>query len=126
MIKKIAIPAINNELSPHFGHCQYFAIYEVEDDKIINRYSSFAPPHETGSFPNYLAQLEVTDVIAGGMGPKAVEIFNNKGINVYLGAQPIATDTIVQQFLEGTHQFSANLCDHENGEHDHHHHGHHH
>ena len=125
MVKKIAIPAINNELSPHFGHCQYFAVYEIEDNKIINQFSSPAPPHETGSLPNWLVSLEVSDVIAGGMGPKAVEIFNNNGINVYLGAQPIKTDEVIQQFLDGTHQFSANLCDHEHGdghEHGYHHH----
>ena len=125
MIKKIAIPAINEELSPHFGHCQYFAVYEIEDNMIINRFSSPAPPHETGSLPNWLVSMEVSDVIACGMGPKAVEIFNNNGINVYLGAQPIKTDEVVRQFLDGTHQFSANLCDHEhcNGhEHGHHHH----
>ncbi len=122
MIKKIAIPAINEQLSPHFGHCAYFAVYEVENNKVINTFSSPAPPHETGSLPNWLVSLEVTDVIAGGMGPKAIEIFNANGINVYLGAQPIKTDEVVQQFLDGTHQFSANLCDHENGSHEHGHH----
>jgi predicted Fe-Mo cluster-binding NifX family protein len=121
MIKRIAMPAINRQLSPHFGHCQYFAVYDVEDDKIINRFSSPAPPHETGSLPNWLVELEVTDVIAGGMGPKAVEIFNNHGINVYLGAQPIETDMVIEQFLAGTHDFTANLCDHHGDDHHHEH-----
>ncbi|HIE16008.1 MAG TPA: ATPase [Bacteroidales bacterium] len=113
MKKKIAIPAINDSLSPHFGHCQYFAVYEVENNEIVNYFSSPAPPHETGSLPNWLVRLGVTDVIAGGMGPKAIEIFNNNGINVYLGAQPIKTDVVIQQFIDGTHKFSANLCDHD-------------
>jgi len=35
MNKKIAIPTTNGVLSAHFGHCEKFALYDVENDKII-------------------------------------------------------------------------------------------
>ncbi len=31
---KIAIPLSDGKLMPHFGHCQEFALIEVEDKKI--------------------------------------------------------------------------------------------
>jgi ATP-binding protein involved in chromosome partitioning len=34
MTQKIAIPMENGKLSTHFGHCEYFAIIDVQDKKI--------------------------------------------------------------------------------------------
>ena len=34
--KLFAIPTIEEKLCAHFGHCEKFAIVQVEDDKIIS------------------------------------------------------------------------------------------
>ena len=64
-MKKIAIPVSNDVLSPHFGHCELFYIYEVENDKILNETLLSSPPHEPGLFPQWLREHGVTDIIAG-------------------------------------------------------------
>ena len=125
-MKRIVIPAINNTLSPHFGHANYFSVFDIENDKIVNFFSALPPPHEDGSFPNYLAELGTTDLIVGGIGPKAIDILNAKGINVYSGAHALPVIEIVEKFLSGTLELTANTCDHETGApHDHQHHRHH-
>ena len=37
MIKKMkfAIPTVNGKITAHFGHCDSFAVVDVEDNKII-------------------------------------------------------------------------------------------
>jgi predicted Fe-Mo cluster-binding NifX family protein len=51
-------------------------------------------------------------VIAGGMGQRAVALFNQQGIQVHVGAPAAAPEQIVQDFLSGSLQFGDNACDH--------------
>ena len=73
---KIAIPMEQGGLCPHFGHCQAFAIYTVEDGKIVKEETVDPPAHEPGSHPAFLHKLGCNVVIAGGMGVKAQELMN--------------------------------------------------
>jgi predicted Fe-Mo cluster-binding NifX family protein len=59
-----------------------------------------------------LAEKGVTDVLAGGMGHKAIQIFNYNNVNVFVGAPQIAAEELVQGYLEKTIEFTANYCDH--------------
>lgn len=112
MKKLIAIPAEQGNLCPHFGHCEYFAVYETENDKVIAETKILAPPHQPGLLPQFLGQHNITDVIAGGIGQKAIQLFNQQSINVHAGAPSVNTSQIIDSFLKGTLQTSANMCDH--------------
>lgn len=113
MKKKIAIPVSEDgKLDVHFGHSKNFMVFTVEGEKIINREVLKPPPHEPGVLPKWLARLGVTDVLAGGMGHKAIKIFNYNEVNVFVGAPEKKAEELVQGFLNHTIQFSANYCDH--------------
>ena len=45
---KFAVPLANGKLTAHFGHCQEFAIVEVEDGRIKKQETLVPPPHEPG------------------------------------------------------------------------------
>ena len=81
---KIAIPVINGKLNNHFGHTQEFCVFEINDNKIVEGKTFIPPKHEPGVYPKWLADMGVTDVIAGGMGHKAISIFNHNKINVFV------------------------------------------
>jgi len=34
---KIAIPTRNNIVDDHFGHCEYYTIFTIDDKKVINQ-----------------------------------------------------------------------------------------
>ena len=85
MNKKIAIPTTNGVLSAHFGHCEKFAIYDVENSKIVKEEFVTPPPHEPGSHPAFLRQLGCDTIIAGGMGNRAQSLFIQNNIEVILG-----------------------------------------
>ena len=111
-MKKLAMPIIGNKLSPHFGHCEYFKFYEVENQMVQKEELIKAPVHRPGLFPKWLVDMKVTDVIAGGIGHKAIEIFNKNKINVFVGVDVKDSNTIVNDYLNGTLKTHGNLCNH--------------
>lgn len=127
MKKIFAIPVEGENLSAHFGRSEAFAFVEVEGNDIQRVTLKPTPEHQPGSFPRFVAAQGATDVIAGGMGPHAVSLFNEAGINVFLGAPIDRPENLVRDFLQGSLQLSANYCDHDgegHGHDHHHHHGH--
>lgn len=113
MLKKIAVPVDNNEiLDSHFGHCKYFAIIQINEDIIQSQENITPPPHEPGVLPKWLAENGVTDVIAGGMGNRAIQIFNQHNVNVFVGAPKLNAKCLVEGFINNSIEFNANYCDH--------------
>lgn len=109
--QRIAVPTSNGKLDAHFGHCNQFTLIDISENQ-TNTTVIDAPPHQPNLLPKFLAEQEVTDVIAGGMGPKAVELFNARGINVMVGAAEDTPENIVKGFLDGTLSFTENNCNH--------------
>lgn len=112
MKKLIAIPTSNGLLDAHFGHCQHFVLLSVEDNKIVSETTIDAPPHEPGLLPKFLAEKGVSDVLAGGMGNRAIQLFNQHQVNVFVGAPKLTPKNITEGFLNGSLKFAANYCDH--------------
>ena len=109
---KIAIPLANGKLTVHFGHCQEFALIEVEENKIKKIETHVPPPHEPGVLPDWLHDMQAEVVIAGGMGQRALSLFDQKGITVITGAPALEPETLVESYLENTLATGENVCDH--------------
>jgi predicted Fe-Mo cluster-binding NifX family protein len=62
--------------------------------------------------PSWLHQLGTNVVIAGGMGQRAVSLFDEKGIKVVTGAPTLEPEELVNSYLNQTLQTGANVCDH--------------
>ncbi|MFH2143544.1 MAG: NifB/NifX family molybdenum-iron cluster-binding protein [Bacteroidota bacterium] len=112
MNKRIAIPLENGVLCAHFGHCQQFAIVEVKNNIIDNVREITPPEHVPGLYPKWIAQHGVTDVIAGGMGQQAINLFNQQNINVFVGAPLKSPKDLVTDFISNKLDVGANYCDH--------------
>ncbi|MBN1163540.1 MAG: P-loop NTPase [Candidatus Krumholzibacteriota bacterium] len=112
--KKIALPVVNGELATHFGHCRTFSLVEIDLDKraIVGARDVEPPPHEPGVLPQWLGELGVDLVIAGGMGQSAQGLFREKGIEVIVGAPADDPRSIVEAYLNGTLDCGENVCDH--------------
>jgi len=111
---KIAIPVVGGNLSAHFGHCETFALIDVdmEAKKIIGRHDLPSPEHQPGLLPAWLAEQGANAIIAGGMGPQAQQLFARNNIEVVLGAPEAAPDRLVQDYLAGQLVAGENTCDH--------------
>ncbi|HKK61664.1 MAG TPA: NifB/NifX family molybdenum-iron cluster-binding protein [Bacteroidales bacterium] len=113
LIKKIAVPVNESGmLDAHFGHCKYFTFLEINDNKVSGEEKIAPPPHEPGVLPRWVAEKGATDVLAGGMGQRAIQIFNQNGVNVFVGAPQLSARELAEGFLNGSLEFMANYCDH--------------
>lgn len=111
---KIALPVANDRLCMHFGHCEVFAFCQVDlkEKKILSKQLITPPPHEPGILPAWIKSQGADLVITGGMGGRAVSLFQNAGINVITGAPAGEIEDIVNQYLNNSLQPGPNACDH--------------
>ncbi|MGI6662135.1 MAG: NifB/NifX family molybdenum-iron cluster-binding protein [Bacillota bacterium] len=109
---RIAVACDNGKVSAHFGHCQEYRLYDVVDGKISDSSSLANPGHQPGFLPDYLASHGVNCIIAGGMGPRAVELFEQNNVKVVLGAEG-DTDEVVSKYLEGSLNLGKSTCEHD-------------
>jgi predicted Fe-Mo cluster-binding NifX family protein len=111
---RIAIPVAEGRLSRHFGHCEQFALVDVDPTarKILKREDVDAPPHQPGLLPPWLAERGADVIIAGGMGYRAQGLFAEHGIQVVVGAPADSPEKLVGAYLQGTLDEGENLCDH--------------
>ena len=110
--RKIAVPVAEGRLSMHFGHSEKFALVDVEDGKIVSSEFVEAPPHQPGLLPAWLGEHGANLIIAGGMGSRAKGLFEQKGIEVVVGAPCETPEKVVEQFLSGELVLGDNTCDH--------------
>lgn len=107
----VSIPMEGTTVSQHFGHTPEFLIVNIEGGKIVSRDVFKSPGHEPGLLPKLMASMGVTHVITGGLGKRALDMFNERDITVISGVSgPI--DEALQMFMDGKLVAGENLCDH--------------
>lgn len=108
----IAIPLTDGKLSLHFGHCQEFALVDVDDDtrEVTQSRRLTPPPHEPGLLPKWLHEKGATVVIAGGMGQRAQMLFAQQNIQVITGADDALPEELVTAYLANTLRTGKNRC----------------
>jgi predicted Fe-Mo cluster-binding NifX family protein len=105
---KVCVPTMSNknqlneQVFNHFGSASYFTIYDTDSktSEIIENDNSH---HNHGSCQpvNALAGHKVDAVLTGGMGRRAIALFNEAGIRVFL----LEGGTVA----EAIEKFEANL-----------------
>ncbi len=111
---RVAIPIAGGRLAMHFGHCERFALIDVDREAgtILATEELQAPQHEPGLLPRWLAEHGAQLIIAGGMGSRAQELFARNGIQVVVGAPSRPAEELTSSYLAGTLQAGQNVCDH--------------
>ena len=115
-LMRIAVAAEGKNVTEHFGHCVNFMLYDVENNKITKEESVDNPGHKPGFLPNFLADKGVKVIISGGMGQGAVDIFNERDVEVVTGASGDAR-TAAERYLKGDLKSTGSVC-HEHQHHD--------
>ena len=111
---RIAVPVSNGRLSTHFGHCEEFALVEVDEQtrEISNVLKLQPPAHEPGVLPQWLGEQKADVIIAGGMGQRAQQLFARNNIKVVLGAVAQDPAQLAKDYLDDTLETGDNVCDH--------------
>lgn len=122
---RIVVPMIAGHFSNHFGGADSFGLFEIDEAQktIVSKTVAPAPPHEQGSFPEWVRAQGAQVILAGGMGPRAVGIFEQHGIRVVSGVEGGDPVAIVGAFLSGELKSTGASCSgghlHACGGHDH-------
>ena len=107
-MKKIALACEDNQgldgqISQHFGRCPYYLIIDTDVEE-IKKVESINNPyfnnHVPGKVPQFIHEQGVNVMIAGGMGPMAINLFSNLGIEVVTGAIGNAKN-VLNAYLRG-------------------------
>ncbi len=111
---RIAVPLAQGKLSLHFGHCDQFAIFDIDENtkKVISREEAAPPSHAPGVLPKWLNENNVSVIIAGGMGQRAQQLFEQDNIKVVVGVSGQSPEELVAAYLQGTLEAGDNICDH--------------
>ncbi len=111
---RFAIPLVGGAISPHFGHCEQFALIDVDATKrtVVKKQIVGSPGHLPGFLPTWLAEQGVSVVLTGGMGPRAQALFQQNRINVVIGVMETDPERAVLNYLNGSLKIGDNVCDH--------------
>ncbi len=108
---------LQSEMSMHFGRCPYYVMVDVEDKEIKSSQTVDNPyfsNHTPGAVPQFINTQNVHVMIAGGMGPKAVEMFRGFGIEVATGVGG-KVENVLNAYLDGRVKGSA-ACSHDHAD----------
>ena len=113
---KLAVTYNNGEIFQHFGHTEYFKIYEIQDGKIQESQVVSTNGQGHGALAGFLKDQGVTSLICGGIGGGAKNALTDADILVYGGVSGNA-DEAAKALLNGTLQFNPNVtCNHHSHE----------
>jgi predicted Fe-Mo cluster-binding NifX family protein len=114
---KIAVPTRGNVVDDHFGHCEMYTVFNVDENKKIISSAILPSPQGCGCKSNIasvLKELGVSVMLAGNMGGGALNVLNNQGIEVYRGCSGDVRQ-LTEDFLAGKIGDSGEGCkSHEN------------
>ena len=106
---KIAISTQNNKVCPHFGHAPQFTFVEIENNGVVNKEVLPNPGHTVGSIPQFVNDQGAKCMITGGMGRRAVQFFQQYGIETIMGIDgPV--EGVIAQILDGTLEGGESIC----------------
>jgi predicted Fe-Mo cluster-binding NifX family protein len=121
-MKKIALPVTrDNRIDDHFGHCEMYSIYTINEQNGIAAVDTITSAGGCGcksDIAGVLAAKGVTLMIAGGIGNGAINVLNAQGIDVIRGCSGNATEA-VRMFLAGEVADSGESCrahEHQHGD----------
>lgn len=110
---KIAVPVTStNQVDNHFGHCNFYDVFSVSQDKEIidlQRIPSLQGCGCKSNIAEILAADGVTLMLAGGIGNGAINVLNNAGISVIRGCSGESA-YLVKLYLLGALVDSGESC----------------
>jgi len=80
---------LDSVVSPHFGRCPYYVLVDLEGRE-VKEVSTVANPyydhHQRGQVPGFIHSQRANVMLTGGMGSRALGLFEQYGIEAVTGA----------------------------------------
>lgn len=115
---KIAIPTDGTNISSHFGKCENFTIFDIENSVIKSKTSISTEGNLHGLLPTFLSIKGVNAVIVEGMGDGARNNLIKNKIEIISGVSG-DIDQAISSYLEGALESTNTGCAGHSHEHNH-------
>ncbi|MCG6200514.1 NifB/NifX family molybdenum-iron cluster-binding protein [Psychromonas antarctica] len=111
---RFAIPIIDGKLTTHFGHSDFFALVETDNNGVVIKEDELTPPeHKPGVIPDWLSKEQHIDVVlAAGIGGGALTLFKELGIDVIIGCAVKSACELVADYYADKLDSGQNACSH--------------
>ena len=111
---RAAIATDGANVSPHFGRCESYTLVDIVDGRVVKKEVVDNPGHAPGAIPRFLHDLGAGQIVCGGMGQKAADLFTDMGIAMITGITG-GVDDIIGRLTAGTLIGGESLCTHQEG-----------
>lgn len=117
---KVAITTEGNRVFQHFGKCELFTVYTVEDGQILGKEILDANGSGHSALADLLRLNGIDLLICGGIGQGAKNALSQNGIELICGVEGFI-DTVIEQYVAGALLGNPDfVCSHHHGEEHHH------
>ncbi len=114
---RIAVTYENGRIFQHFGHTEFFKVYDVADGAVISAQVVSTNGSGHGALAGVLNAIGADVLICGGIGGGAQMALKEAGIRLFGGVSGNA-DAAVQALLSGELAYDPNVqCNHHGHEH---------
>lgn len=109
---RIAIPTKDGRIDNHFGHCEFFTLIDLNDQKQVNETGTLAGSNECGCKSNLaeeLATAKVDLMLASGIGEGAIRKLKQQHIEVIAGFTGTVED-VLEKYLKNQYLPAFTIC----------------
>mgnify|MGYP000835228305 CR=1 FL=1 len=114
---KIAVTYQDGDIFQHFGHTEFFKIYDIENTDIVKTEIVSTNGSGHGALAQFLHEHSVDTLICGGIGGGAQMALSQAGIKLYGGVTGKADDAVNALLNNKLNYDPAVKCDHHEQEH---------
>lgn len=88
---------LDSAVANHFGRCPYFALVDMEGNEIQTVElieNPYYAAHQPGQVPQFIHDQKADVMLSGGMGGRAIQFFEQLGIEAATGASGTVRTTL--------------------------------
>lgn len=109
---KIAVTHENGQVFQHFGHCESFKFYEVENNEIVSSKVVSAVGSGHGALAGFLKANGADTLICGGIGGGARTALQEAGIKLFPGVVGDADESVKALLTKSLNFNPDTMCNH--------------
>ena len=114
---KIAVTYEKEQIFQHFGHAEFFKVYDITDGQVLQKTVVDTKGSGHGALVGVLKDINASVLICGGIGGGAQRALAEAGIKLYGGCSGRCDDA-VNSFLAGELDYNPDVrCDHHDENH---------
>jgi len=94
---------LESATSPHFGRCPFYVLADVEGGQVVEVRvieNPYYGQHAPGQVPGFIRDYGVDVMLTGGMGQRAIALFEEYGIEAVTGAEGTVRRAL-ERYLQG-------------------------